>query len=284
MSGGLDKEEAKKLSMKELRKAVNSVERAKALSKAVIVKEIVKRASNLEAHYKILNVDCFEYEPETKFEICLTDPPYGMDYKEQSATADRSSDFDDDPLKFMSPEFIDKFWALLDRLLHPELGIAIVSCSLEQFLLHRQFAPQNGFEAFYKRPIIWIKTGAGIPYQAKYFPTSGYETLFFVKRKKDTPIFKYGTPDWINYTQVEPDRIHPTQKPIGLYEILLERYAFPDYKLIDPFCGSGSSIIAAAKKLLPLAVGLEINPETTTLAKKRLSMTLSDLEAGLSTH
>lgn len=40
-------------------------------------------------------------------------------------------------------------------------------------------------------------------------------------------------------------RIHPTQKPIKLYDWLLQNYAKPEHKILDTHLGSGSSAIAA---------------------------------------
>lgn len=42
-------------------------------------------------------------------------------------------------------------------------------------------------------------------------------------------------------------RIHPTQKPIALYQWLLKNYAKPGDKILDTHLGSGSSRIAAYK-------------------------------------
>lgn len=40
------------------------------------------------------------------------------------------------------------------------------------------------------------------------------------------------------------DRIHPTQKPVGLFSAILERYAPPGALVFDPFSGSGTTAIA----------------------------------------
>lgn len=40
-------------------------------------------------------------------------------------------------------------------------------------------------------------------------------------------------------------RIHPTQKPVALYEWLLDKYATPGQSILDTHLGSGSSAIAA---------------------------------------
>lgn len=39
-------------------------------------------------------------------------------------------------------------------------------------------------------------------------------------------------------------RIHPTQKPVQLYEILLRNYAKPGWKILDTHSGSGSCAVA----------------------------------------
>jgi len=42
----------------------------------------------------------------------------------------------------------------------------------------------------------------------------------------------------------QPDRIHPTQKPVALYKWLLKNYAKPNDKIFDSHVGSGSIRIA----------------------------------------
>ena len=40
------------------------------------------------------------------------------------------------------------------------------------------------------------------------------------------------------------DRFHPTQKPVGLFQRILEKYAPPGSLIFDPFSGSGTTAIA----------------------------------------
>jgi len=42
----------------------------------------------------------------------------------------------------------------------------------------------------------------------------------------------------------EKGKIHPTQKPVKLYRWLLDKYAKPDFKILDTHLGSGSNAIA----------------------------------------
>lgn len=54
-------------------------------------------------------------------------------------------------------------------------------------------------------------------------------------------------------------KIHPTQKPVKLYEWLLEKFAVEGDSVLDTHCGSASSAIAAARFGFEF-VGCEIDP------------------------
>jgi len=54
--------------------------------------------------------------------------------------------------------------------------------------------------------------------------------------------------------------IHPTQKPIALYDWIFHNYAKPNDTILDTHLGSGSSRIAADKHNLPF-LGLELDPD-----------------------
>jgi len=59
-------------------------------------------------------------------------------------------------------------------------------------------------------------------------------------------IFQYHNAKQIGF--MNPDRFHPTEKPIALYSWILDNYAKPGDKIIDTHLGSQSSRIAAYKK------------------------------------
>lgn len=65
------------------------------------------------------------------------------------------------------------------------------------------------------------------------------------------------------------NRFHPTQKPVALYEWLLNRYAKPDDIILDTHVGSASSLIACHRTGHKF-VGFEIDETYYKLAKKRL--------------
>lgn len=63
-------------------------------------------------------------------------------------------------------------------------------------------------------------------------------------------------------------RIHPTQKPVYLYDWIFKNYAKEHQKILDTHLGSGSSRIAANKAGLEF-VGFEIDKEYFDAAQKR---------------
>jgi DNA modification methylase len=62
--------------------------------------------------------------------------------------------------------------------------------------------------------------------------------------------------------------LHPTQKPVELYEIPLVNHTRPDEVLYEPFCGSGSGIIAA-ERLGRRCLAMEIEPHYVSVAIER---------------
>ena len=66
----------------------------------------------------------------------------------------------------------------------------------------------------------------------------------------------------------DPNRIHPTQKPITLYKWLLKNYAKPGYRILDTHLGSGSSRIAAHDMGFDFE-GYEIDKDYFDAQKKR---------------
>lgn len=65
------------------------------------------------------------------------------------------------------------------------------------------------------------------------------------------------------------DRIHPTQKPVQIYEWILINYATKGDKIFDPFLGSGSSAIASDILGFDF-VGIELDKDYFEAAKLRL--------------
>lgn len=74
--------------------------------------------------------------------------------------------------------------------------------------------------------------------------------------------------------------LHVAQKPIKLLQTLIELTTQREQTVLDPFCGSGSTLVAA-KMLDRYYIGFEINPSSVAIAKQRLAPNLFELA---STH
>jgi DNA modification methylase len=55
------------------------------------------------------------------------------------------------------------------------------------------------------------------------------------------------TSKWIEIAPQDPNRIHPNQKPIKLYEFIFKTYAKENFKIVDTHLGSGNIIKALDK-------------------------------------
>ena len=64
-------------------------------------------------------------------------------------------------------------------------------------------------------------------------------------------------------------RLHPTQKPFGVMTWILQRYSEPGQLIVDGFCGSGTTCVAA-KVLGRDYIGIDISEEYCQIARERL--------------
>jgi site-specific DNA-methyltransferase (adenine-specific) len=74
---------------------------------------------------------------------------------------------------------------------------------------------------------------------------------------------------WRRSVLAEQNKIHPTQKPVKLYEWLLSNYAKPGDKILDTHGGSFSSAIAAIKMGFDY-VGCELDEDYFNAAVERV--------------
>lgn len=70
-------------------------------------------------------------------------------------------------------------------------------------------------------------------------------------------------------------REHPTQKPLWLMDELVSLHTKPGDLVLDPFCGSGTTLVAA-KRLGRRAVGIEQDERYAEAAARRLSQGVLD--------
>lgn len=97
--------------------------------------------------------------------------------------------------------------------------------------------------------------------------------LAWTSFKSAVRIVKY---TWDGFRKERPqDRIHPTEKPYGLYQWLLKNYTKPNDKILDTHLGSGSSRIAAYKMGFDF-YGYEIDKDYFEAQEKRFKEAIAE--------
>ena len=101
--------------------------------------------------------------------------------------------------------------------------------------------------------------------------------LAWTSFNRATRIFRYRWLGMLQGNMKEKEyRIHPTQKPIALYEWILNTFADKDDLILDTHVGSASSLIACHRTRHRF-IGLEIDKEYYRLAKERLETEMSQM-------
>jgi DNA modification methylase len=65
------------------------------------------------------------------------------------------------------------------------------------------------------------------------------------------------------------NRLHPTQKPLCVLMPLIQGFSQLGDVVLDPFCGSGSTLLAA-KEQRRRFIGIELDPRYYDVANERL--------------
>jgi len=71
---------------------------------------------------------------------------------------------------------------------------------------------------------------------------------------------------------------YPTQKPLALLQLLIGACCPPGGTVLDPCCGSGTTLVAA-KVLSRHAIGFDQNPDACEIARERLKKTQAPHDA-----
>ncbi|MEZ8941535.1 site-specific DNA-methyltransferase [Vibrio alginolyticus] len=109
-------------------------------------------------------------------------------------------------------------------------------CDQETMFVIKPIAEKAGFK-FWK-PIVWDKVCIGMGY---HYRSRHEYILFFEKGKRK--LNDLSIPDIL--TQKRVYRGYPTEKPVPLLETLITQSSSVDDLVVDPFFGSGSTLVAA---------------------------------------
>ncbi|MBF4376739.1 DNA-methyltransferase, partial [Vibrio anguillarum] len=109
-------------------------------------------------------------------------------------------------------------------------------CDQETMFVIKPIAEKIGFK-FWK-PIVWDKVSIGMGY---HYRARHEYILFFEKGKRK--LNDLSIPDILTHKRVY--RGYPTEKPVSLLEVLVAQSSREGELVVDPFFGSGSTLVAA---------------------------------------
>ena len=204
---------------------------------------------NLNPESIVYNADCMDIMkgyPDKYFDLAVVDPPYGINinesigrYKGQKHSGHKKALWDN---KTPSEEY---FYQLL-------------RISKNQIIWGGNYFNLPSCKCF----LIWDKLFSDeLSFSMYEFAWSSFNTT--------AKGFKYNPAN-------DRPKLHPTQKPIALYDWIFKNYAKPTDKILDTHLGSGSSRIAAYKSGLSF-VGIELDKDYFEGQEKRFNTFKSQL-------
>jgi site-specific DNA-methyltransferase (adenine-specific) len=241
--------EAHALVLKKEEERVNAILAQRRIAALPTTPDIEVRAGDLEDILPTLEAG--------KFDLVVADPPYGIDagsggfrsrtihhhnYQDDEATARKLA------LCILTEGFrVTKFRANL-----------FLFTDIKHWDWLQRVSAQIGWTPF-RRPLIWGKSDSeGLAPWGAQGPRITTEFIFFATRGEKgllaSPI------DYIRVNRVpRNERIHAAEKPVELIRKLLECSTLPGDVVLDPCCGSGSTLVAC-KELGRRALGIEKDP------------------------
>lgn len=193
----------------------------------------------------VSNLDAVEWLkslPSGSVDLVITDPPYeSLEKHRKVGTTTRlknSKSSSNQWFEIFPNERFEELVLEIYRVLKKNSHFYLF-CDQETMFVLKPIAEKVGFK-FWK-PIVWDKVSIGMGYHYR----ARYEfILFFEKGKRK--LNDLSIPDILTEKRVW--RGYPTEKPVGLAEILIKQSTKEKDVVIDPFCGAG--FVGQASELL----------------------------------
>lgn len=219
--------------------------------------------NKVEPKIELYNMDCMEYMKQCKdneFDLAVVDPPYGIGADVKNSTDKRQSK----KSASKSKKYGEQKWDA--DVPTKEYFIELFRVSKEQIIWGVNYYP---FDFLSGGRIYWDKCVT--------MPTYSNGELAYCSLLNSIKSVQIAWHGMIQHDMKNKEvRIHPTQKPIKLYEWILKNYAKEGDRILDTHLGSGSSAIAAHNYKFDF-VGLEIDKEYFDNAVKRFNNHKSQL-------
>lgn len=145
---------------------------------------------------------------------------------------------------------------------------------IRNFLKVRNIFLNDGWDVW-PTPLIWYKGSTAHAPKPDYGPKRTYEAILFANKGK-MMVQHTGTDVIITPGVLPKEKLHPAEKPVPLLLELMKYSFLPGMSIMDPFCGCGSTLVAA-KEFGLTAYGIEFEEKFANIARQRL---MEDDDAG----
>jgi len=199
--------------------------------------------------------------PKNSIDLVLTDPPFFTPSKHyQSRKIYQRCIADLSPLKLFWTSITNEVCRILRR-----TGHFMVFCNCDSYPVFHE-PMYNSFARV--KSLVWDKMhiGLGAIFRHQHelilwARNEGYKFNSLHKALSD--VIR------VNATPSEK-RSHPVEKPPKLLRQLIEPTTLEGDVVLDPFCGSGTTLIAS-QQLCRKWIGVDLNPKYVDIAKKNVS-------------
>lgn len=218
---------------------------------------------------ELIHGDCLEKIksiPDGSIDLVLTDIPYGEVSKNGAERARYSGQLrkiDKGSADLLTFEIS----SLLAEIKRVTRGSVYIFCGIEQIQTIYTFFSQE--KDFMVRQCAWRKTNPA-PVNGQHMWLSSFENCIFAKRRKTK--FNQSCKSSVWDFPTGRSKVHPTEKPLALFEYLIQSSSDERDTVLDMCMGSGTTGVAC-KNLNRNFIGIELDKDYFEIAKKRIHVT-----------
>lgn len=245
-----------------------------------------------KSHSEIIEGDCLKLlpaMPAESIDVVWTDPPYflsngGSTCKNGKRAAVSKGQWDESKGIEADHQFHTDWLSACQRVLKPD-GTIWVSATHHTLFSIGYTMQELGFKIL--NLITWEKPNPPPNLACRYFTHSTEQIIWAAKNEQSRHLFNYAAMKDANggkqmktvWTFTAPSKAekshgsHPTQKPLALVSRCLLASTAPGDLVLDPFCGSGTTGIAAVS-LGRKFIGIEKDAAYRHLSQERLKLSI----------
>ncbi|MFA5196399.1 MAG: DNA methyltransferase [Bacteroidales bacterium] len=185
--------------------------------------------------------------------LFATDPPYGVAYNDETGSGKGKTILNDENNGEKLQSFLESCFTSWLPFLEKNAAWYLWHAQLTQGF----FAAAAAAGLLIHRQIIWVKPSLIMGHGDYHWK---HELCFYGWQRGNRPPF-YGERNQNTVWEIgrESDGIHPTQKPIAIWDAPLKNHTKIGQICAEPFCGSGSQLVTC-QNLNRKCYGIEIDP------------------------